>query len=60
MKEFLSEHNVAYEEKDVASDKEARQEMLALTGSMAVPALKIGNEAVVGFDKARISQLLGL
>ncbi|MGI6129630.1 MAG: glutaredoxin family protein [bacterium] len=60
VKEFLSEHNVAFEEKDVAVDREARQEMLALTGRTAVPALKIGDDAVVGFDRARISELLGL
>lgn len=60
VKEFLSQHNVAYEEKDVAADREARQEMLNLTGRTAVPALKIGDNAVVGFDRARISELLGL
>lgn len=51
---------MAFEEKDVAVDREARQEMLALTGRTAVPALKIGDDAVVGFDRARISELLGL
>ncbi|HHV08365.1 MAG TPA: glutaredoxin family protein [Firmicutes bacterium] len=60
VKNFLADHNVTYEEKDVAADKEARQEMLSLTGRTAVPALKIGDDVVVGFDRARISELLGL
>ena len=60
VKEFLSQHNVAYEEKNVAVDREARQEMLSATGRSAVPTLKIGDEVVVGFDRARISELLGL
>lgn len=60
VKNFLADHNVTYEEKDVAADKEARQEMLSLTGHTAVPALKIGDDVVVGFDRARISELLGL
>lgn len=60
MKEFLSQHNVAYQEKNVAVDRVARQEMLQLTGRSAVPTVKIGDEVIVGFDKARISQLLNL
>ncbi|MFY9188065.1 MAG: glutaredoxin family protein [bacterium] len=60
VKEFLSQHNVTFTEKDVAADREARQEMLGLTGRSAVPALKIGNQVVVGFDRTRISELLGL
>jgi len=60
VKEFLSQNNVAYEEKNVAVDRAARQEMLSLTGRSAVPTVKIGNEVIVGFDKARISELLGL
>jgi glutaredoxin len=60
VKEFLSQNNVPYEEKNVAVDRAARQEMLSLTGRSAVPTVKIGDEVIVGFDKARISKLLGL
>jgi glutaredoxin 3 len=61
VKEFLSQHNVAFVEKNVAVDREARQEMLTATGGRsAVPTLKIGDDVVVGFDRARISELLGL
>ena len=60
MKEFLSQHDVSFEEKDVAADREAREEMVNLTGRLAVPALKIGDQAVVGFDQDRIKKLLNL
>lgn len=54
------QHDVIFEEKDVAADKVAREDMLSLTGQLAVPVLKIGDQAVVGFDQNRISALLGL
>ena len=58
VKEFLSQKGVGYTEKDVAADAMARDEMLRLTGRMAVPAITIGNEVVLGFDKQRLEQLL--
>ena len=60
VKEFLSKNNVVYEEKNVAVDKAALKEMLGYTGRSAVPTVKIGDEVIVGFDKARITQLLDL
>jgi glutaredoxin len=60
VREFLLQHDVIFEEKDVAADKVAREDMLSLTGRLAVPVLKIGDQAVVGFDQNRISALLGL
>lgn len=59
-KEFFKEHNVQYEEKDVASDAAAREEMISKSGQMGVPVIDVGGELVVGFDQARLSQLLGI
>lgn len=42
----------------MASDTKARDEMLAKSGKMAVPTIVIGNQVVVGFDRARLEQLL--
>ncbi len=41
-------------------DAEARQELVRLTGQMAVPVITVGDEVVRGFDKARLKSLLGL
>ena len=59
-KEFFKEHNVAYTEHNVAADLEKRQEMITKSGQMGVPVITIGDELVVGFDKAQLSTLLGI
>ncbi len=59
-KKFLKEHKIEYAEFDVAADAEKRDEMLQKSGQMGVPVIKIGDEIIVGFDKKRISQLLGI
>jgi glutaredoxin 3 len=59
-KEFFKEHNVAYQEFDVAADVEKRQEMQEKSGGLAVPVIDIGGEITVGFDKERLEQLLGI
>jgi glutaredoxin len=59
-KAFFQEHNVAYQEKDVAVDEQARNEMLEKSGQMGVPVIDIDGNIVVGFDKKQISQLIGV
>ncbi|MCL5935399.1 MAG: glutaredoxin family protein [Clostridia bacterium] len=58
MKEFLSQKGVSYREYNVASDTKARDEMLAKSGKMSVPTIVVGNQVVVGFDRAKLEQLL--
>ncbi len=59
-KEFFTENGVAYTEHNVASDLEKRQEMIKKSGQMGVPVIFVGEEMVVGFDKERLSSLLGV
>lgn len=59
-KSFFKEHNVAYEEKDVANDQAMAEEMVKKSGQMAVPVIDIDGELTVGFDKERLSELLHL
>lgn len=58
-KEFLSRHGIGFEERDVSSDKTALEE-LQRRSLMTTPVTLIGDEAVVGFDQARLSKLLGI
>lgn len=44
----------------MATDQEAREELVRRTGQMAVPVILVGEEVVVGFDRARLTALLGL
>lgn len=59
-KEFFKENNVAYEEKNVFEDTQAREEMLKKTGQLAVPVIDIDGKLVVGFEKAKLKELLGI
>ncbi len=59
-KEFFDENNVSYTEYDVAADAEKRQEMIDMTGQMAVPVIKVGNDVVIGFEEPKLTELLGL
>lgn len=69
-KEFFHQNNVAYEEFDVSTDAVKRQEMIEKSGQMGVPVIIVrdadeaGNEKnqvlVVGFDRARLSEALGV
>ncbi len=59
-KEFLSSRNIAYTDVNVVEDVEGRAELLQRTGQMAVPVIVVGDEIVLGFDRARLSRLLGL
>lgn len=69
LKSWLKENSIPFEEKDVASDMKARQEMVEKSHQMGVPVsileIKSNNgtvkeEIVIGFDQRRLSQLLGL
>lgn len=59
-KAFFKEHNVTYEEKDVARDPILAEEMVKKSGQMAVPVIDIDGQIVVGFDKAKLSELLNI
>jgi glutaredoxin 3 len=48
---------VEYEEKDVQQDTQARKELME-RGIMAVPVIAVGDEFIVGFDRARLEQKL--
>jgi len=57
VKEFLHQKGIAFTEKDVAQDDEAFEEVMRM-GFAATPVTLIDGEAVVGFNKAKLEQLL--
>jgi len=60
-KEYFAANNVPYEEHDVASDVERRNEMVEKSGQMGVPVIIVDNQdVVVGFNRPLLAQLLGL
>lgn len=56
-KDYLEEKGVEFEEKNIQTDNQARAELMEM-GHMGVPVIVIGDEEFVGFDKARIDELL--
>lgn len=59
-KDFFKEHNINYTEFDVGADREKADEMIKKSGQMGVPVIEINGEIIIGFDKKRISELLGV
>jgi glutaredoxin-like YruB-family protein len=59
-KQFLKENNVVFQDVDVSSDKQAADEMMQKTGQMGVPVIDIEGQIIVGFDKEKIKQALGI
>jgi len=59
-KEFFAKNNVAFEEKDVASDAVAREEMLEKSQQLGVPVIDVDGMIIIGFDKKNLETALGL
>jgi glutaredoxin len=57
--EFLSQRNIDFTEKDIRTDLDAMQEMVEIN-SQSTPTTVIDGEVIIGFDKEKISALLGL
>lgn len=59
-KQYFNEKRVRYTEVDVSRDQRAAQDVMRRTGQMGVPVIMINNRPIVGFDKPKINQLLGI
>jgi S1-C subfamily serine protease len=58
VKEFLSQRGIGYQERDVSRNPAYAQELVNNTGQMGVPVTLINHQAVIGFDRAKLEQLL--
>ena len=59
-KDFLKEHNIPFEDVNVAADSGRAREMIKKSGQMGVPVLDIGGEIIVGYDEEAIKKALHL
>jgi len=59
VEEFLTEHGVAFQARDIAADSTAIDELMGL-GVATTPVTVIDGQVVVGFDRKRLAALLGL
>ena len=58
VKEFLSQRGIGFQERDVSRNPSYAQELVKSTGQMGVPVTIINKQTVIGFDRARLEQLL--
>ena len=57
VKEFLSQKNIVFSERNVATDESALSELQKL-GYMTTPVTVVDGEVVVGFDREKLEKLL--
>jgi glutaredoxin 3 len=57
-KQFFAENNIQFEDADVSANASLAQEMISKSGQMGVPVIEIDGQIVVGFNKAKIKELL--
>ncbi|HEV2281105.1 MAG TPA: glutaredoxin family protein [bacterium] len=57
--EFLTQHGVPFQARNVAEDPAAMAELERL-GVATTPVIVVDGEVVVGFDRKRLAALLGL
>lgn len=60
LKDFLTGRGLEYEDIDVSKDSAAAQEMIDKSGQMAVPVAEIDGQIVIGFNKPKILEILGV
>jgi len=60
LKAYLEDHQIPFEDIDVAADEKAREDMVKKSGQMGVPVTDIDGQIIIGFDRQKISELLNI
>lgn len=60
MKEFLSRNGIEFEERVVTQSRQYYTELVEDLGFTAVPVTVVDGTPVLGFDRQRLAELLGL
>jgi glutaredoxin 3 len=58
VKQYLQAKQIPFKDLDVSINVKAAQDMIRKSGQMGVPQIWVDNQAVVGFDKAKLDRLL--
>jgi glutaredoxin-like protein NrdH len=58
MRIYLEAREIAFEERDISKDPEARRAMTETYGSNETPTMLLDDEVLTGFDPALLDQLL--
>ena len=60
LKDYLKENKIKFRDIDVSKDQKAAEDMVKRSGQQGVPQSIIGGRLIIGFDKAKIDNLLGI
>jgi glutaredoxin len=58
VKKYLTYLNAEYQERNVDDDPDIRQEAIKMSGVMSTPITTNGNLVVVGFNAAKLRELI--
>lgn len=59
-KRYFREKGIKFKDIDVSRDAAAARDMICRSGQQGVPVIDIGGKIIVGFDRQKINQLLGI
>ena len=59
-KEYLTGKNIPFDGVDVSLDSKRQEEMIAKSGQFGVPVIDVGGKIIVGYDKRKLDEYLGL
>lgn len=59
-KHYFRQHQIRFQDVDVSRDPAAARDLVRRSGQMGVPVIDIGGKLIIGFDKPKINQLLGI
>jgi len=57
-KDFLKEKGVDFTEYNVATDLEARNQMVQKSGQLGVPVIEVDGHVIVGFNRTKLDELI--
>lgn len=60
LKAYLRKQGIVYTDIDISRDEHAAQELVRRSGQSGVPQTEIGGQIIVGFDKTKINNALGI
>jgi len=59
-KRYFRDKKIKFRDVDVLRDQKAAMDMQRRTGQTGVPVIMINNKPIIGFDKPKINQILGI
>ncbi|MFA6618743.1 MAG: thioredoxin family protein [Candidatus Neomarinimicrobiota bacterium] len=60
LKNYLKEKKIVYRDVDISRDAKAAEDLLQRSGQRGVPQTDINGRIVLGFDKVKLNELLGI